>query len=305
MAQSELFKRYIWLVELIYRIDGITRDEINRQWSLSNLNNRHENEIPERTFHRHKIAINDLLDIEIVCDKRANNAYHIANRDELSSNGIKEWLLSTFALNSLVAQSRDLKDRILLEPAPAGQQYLTIITEAMRDNKVIDIAYQNYKMSCPKSHEVEPFCLKIYKQRWYLLGRRTDNGAMRIFALDRVKNVEITDRSFDMPSSFDANSYFNDSVGILVDENSWTQCVTIAVRNGKQNYLRSLPLHHTQKEVEDAGWMSKFELYVQPNQDLIQELLRMGPDVSVIRPKWFRAEMKKIADAMSFNYSEE
>ncbi len=284
MSQKELFNRYIWLVDLLHRKDGITRDEINRQWSHSALNNDKESEIPERTFHRHKEAIKELFDIDIVCDRHGNKTYHIANRDELKQDGIKEWFLNTVAINNIMAESQDLKDRILLESIPSGQQFLTPIIEAMRDGNVISISYQSFHMDTPKPHEVEPYCLKIYKQRWYLLGRRVEINAMRTFALDRIKSIDTVGKTFIMPESFDAKKYFEDSIGIIVDDNCKAQTVIIKAHNGQQDYLRSLSLHSTQTEIETGADEAKFSLFVQPNYDLVQELLRYGDDLSVIRP---------------------
>lgn len=305
MAQTELFKRYIWLVDLIYRNDGITRDEINRCWSHSVLNNDKESEIPERTFHRHKDAIKELFDIDIICDRHGNRSYHIANRDGFKQEGLKEWLLNTFAINNIITECQDLKERILLESIPSGQQFLTPIIEAMRDNRVIKIDYQSFHMDSPKPHEIEPYCLKIYKQRWYLIGCRAEINAIRTFALDRVKEIDILDKSFEMPSSFDATKYFEDTIGIIVEDNCPAQTVTIHAFNGQQDYLRSLPLHPSQIEVETGADEAKFKIFVQPNYDLIQELLRYGSDVTVLQPKWFREKFRKIANKMSYNYSEE
>lgn len=305
MAQTELFKRYIWLVDLIYRNDGITRDEINRQWSHSSLNNNKESEIPERTFHRHKEAIKELFDLEIVCNRHGDRSYHINNRNNIKEDGVKEWLLNTFAVNNIISDSQDLKGRIVLEPIPSGQQYLTPILEAMRENKVISISYQSFHMDNPAPHEIEPYCLKIYKQRWYLIGRRTDTDSMRTFSLDRIKGIDITEKIFNLPNDFNAEEYFKDSIGIIVDDKCPAQTIELLVSNGQQDYFRSLPIHKSQKETIRGDGSSHFSLFVQPNYDLIQELLRYGEDVEVLRPKWFREDFHKIARKMNHNYQDE
>lgn len=305
MKQSELFRRYIWLVDLIYRNDGITRDEINRCWSQSRLNDNKENEIPERTFHRHKVAIKDLFNIDIVCDRHGEKTYRIADRESLKQDGAMESLLNTFAVNNLLSECKDLKHRILFEAAPTGQQYLTPIIEAMRDGRVLNISYQSFRMDAPAPHEVEPYCLKIYRQRWYLLGRRPDRDVMRIFSLDRIKSIKLTGKTFSLPDSFDAEKYFENSVGITVEDNCPPQTITICAVNGQQDYIRSLPLHPTQQEYETGPDCAKFSILAQPNYDLIQELLRYGEDVSVLSPKWFRDKFREITNKMCNNYSEE
>lgn len=305
MAQSELFKRYIWLVDLIYRNDGITRDEINRCWCRSCLNTDGEDEIPERTFHRHKIAIRELFDVDIVCDRHGEKTYHIANRETLRQDGARDWLLNTFAVNNILSECTDLKHRILFEPMPSGQHYLAPVIEAMRDGKVIILSYQSYRMDAPGPHEIEPYCLKIYKQRWYLLGRRTDRDVMRIFALDRVKGIEFTDNTFVLPDSFDAEEYFKDTIGIIVEDHCRPQRITIHAVNGQQNYIRSLPIHHTQQEDETEINGAKFSIFAQPNNDLIHELLKYGEDVTVLSPEWLKEKIRRIVNKMSYNYNKE
>lgn len=302
--QSVLFRRYIWLVDLIYWNDGITRDEINRCWAVSRLNDGKEPELPERTFHRHRKAIEVLFDIEIVCDRHGEKTYHIGNRDALKQNGAMEWLLNSFAINDILSECKDLRHRILFEPIPAGQEYIGSIVEAMRDGEVLNISYQSFRMDAPAPHEVEPYCLKIYRQRWYLLGRRPDRDVMRLFALDRIKCIERTGRRFLLPDSFDAGKFFENTVGITVEDNCPPQTVRICAANGQQDYIRSLPLHPSQQEYETGPDSAKFSIFAQPNHDLIQELLRYGGDVTVLSPDWFRDEFRRIAGKMCHNYND-
>lgn len=305
MAKLELFKRYLWLFEQIYNNDGISRDEINRRWSRANLNHNKENEIPERTFHHHKAAIKDLFGVDIVCNRHGEKTYHITDRELLSKNGGVEWLLDTFHTSNILSECKDLKHRILFESTPSGKHHLTTIIEAMRDNKVICLSYQSYKMDKPVPHEVEPYCLKIYKQRWYLLGRRPDRNVMRTFALDRVRGIDVLDKTFLLPDSFDAEKYFENTIGITVDEKCLPQTIKFRAVNGQQNYIRSLPVHPTQEEYETDCNGGKFSIFAQPNNDLIKELLRYGADVTVLSPKWFRDKLRQISNKMSHNYSEE
>lgn len=108
-----------------------------------------------------------------------------------------------------------------------------------------------------------------------------------------------------MPDSFDAEKYFRDTIGIVVEDNCPPQTITISAANGKQYYIRSLPLHPTQREYESGSDSAEFSIFAQPNYDLIQELLRYGEDVTVLSPKWFRDKFRHIANKMSNNYSED
>ena len=303
MVKTDLFKRYLWLVELIYRNDGITREEINRQWSRSHLNGGHECELPERTFHRHKLAIKDLFEIEIVCDRHGEKTYHILNRDEIDNDEMKTCLLNNFAFNSLLLENRDLKHRIVFESNPSGNKFLTTIMEVMRDNAVISLNYQSFHMTDAARHVMEPYCLKIYKQRWYVIGRRVETNTMRTFALDRIKNIERTGDKFKIPEKFDAEAYFADYMGITVNENIRKETIQFLARNGQQHYIRSLPFHQSQREISQDENQSIFEIEVRPTQDLFNEFLRFGKDLIILAPTWIADKMRSICSAMKTNYN--
>lgn len=304
MAHSELFARYIWLADLIYRHDGITRKEINRRWSQCADNYDHEEELTERSFHRHKQAIQDLFGITIACRRGVENTYHILNREAIHDDEIKMWLLNSFAVKSSLTQGRQLRHRILLEPVPSGTQFLTPIIEAMRDNAVIVLDYKSYNMEDTMAHTVEPYCLKIYRQRWYVVGRRVEHGMMRTFALDRIRAMRKTSEHFEMPADFDAEAYFANSIGIMVQEKEPVKRVILRARNGMENYLRSLPLHHSQCEIETGDSFAIFELYLKQSDDLVRELLSCGPDVEVLAPRALRNKMRQLCEKMNNNYSE-
>ena len=190
----------------------------------------------------------------------------------------------------------------MFEPNPSGQRFLTTIMEAMRDNVIISLNYRSFHMLKSEPHEIEPYCLKIYKQRWYVIGRRTDTDLMRTFALDRVSGIERTSKKFDMPEKFDAETYFADFVGITVDENIPKETVRFLVRNGQQNYLRSLPLHSSQREISTSEKEAIFEIKVRPTTDLFQEFLRFGKDLKILAPTWIANNMRSISSSMKDNY---
>lgn len=293
---NNLFNRYIWLVDTIYRSDKITFDEINRKWLRNDLSG--GKKIPLRTFHNHRIAIEEMFDINIECDK-STYEYFIDNAEDMQRGGVRTWLLNTFAVNNLINESHKLKSRIQFENIPSGQKHLTTIIEAMRDGSKLRVSYQSFWMEKPAEFEVEPYFVKVFKQRWYLVGK---SDKLRIYALDRLQRCEVSNESFKLPANFDAEAYFQDCYGIInVDEIS-VQDVTIRVAAYQGNYLRALPLHHSQTETETNETYTAFRFYLKPTFDFRQELLSMGDDVEVLQPEWFRLEVKHIAELMAEKY---
>lgn len=158
MAKN-LFNKYIWLINTIYRAGKITFEEINARWLRNDMSCGEE--ISLRTFHNHRRAIEEMFDINIECNRRDGYNYYIENVEDIEKNSVKNWLLNSFAINNLINESHRLKRRILFEDIPSGKQYLNSIIDAMQDNRSIEITYQSYWKDEPNSFIIEPYCLKV------------------------------------------------------------------------------------------------------------------------------------------------
>ncbi|MDH8702494.1 hypothetical protein M2138_001860 [Dysgonomonadaceae bacterium PH5-43] len=294
---SNLFNRYVWLVDIIYRREKITFEEINEYWQRSLLNTDGE-DLPLRTFHNHRQAIEQMFDINIECDKRNGYKYYIDNADDMERGGVRNWLLNTFAINNLINESHKLKHRILFEKIPSGQIYLTPIIEAMRDSLSLEITYQSFWRDTANSYEIYPYCIKVFKQRWYLIGYSPYKDDILIYALDRIKHIHISDNKFKLPKEFDGEDFFNDCFGIVAGDGHKTENVLIKVYKIQDSYIKALPLHHSQKEVESTSEYTIFSYFIKPSFDFRQELLSHGSDIEVLEPKWFRDEIAEIISNM-------
>jgi hypothetical protein len=204
---SGLFNRYVWLVDTIYRRRQLSFEEISNLWSRSTLNETGE-DLPLRTFHNHRQAIEEMFDIIIDCDKRNGYTYFIENRDDMKKGGVRSWLLNTFAVNNLINESHKLKHRILFEEVPSGQHYLTPIIEAMRDELMLEITYQSFWRDEPATFEIEPYCIKIFKQRWYVVAKNLYYDPIRIYSLDRIQNLQKKKKTFVFPEKFCPETFF-------------------------------------------------------------------------------------------------
>ena len=290
---KDLFNRYIWLVDTIYRADGITFEEINEKWLRNSMSEGLD--LPLKTFHNHRKAIEDMFDINIVCDKRGGYKYYIENADDMEKGGVRTWLLNTFAVNNLINESHHLKRRIVFEQIPSGQNFLTPVIEAMRDGMSIEIKYKSFWRQDEYTTEVEPYFVKVFKQRWYLIARNKIKDAIRIYALDRIHALTQTGNAFVMPKDFNPEEYFYNSFGIISQDNCPPEIVELKVYGTQKEYFRTLPLHHSQEEVENADGYSIFRYYLSPTYDFIQEILSHGCEVEVLSPQHLRDEVRSHA----------
>ncbi|MBR6068472.1 MAG: WYL domain-containing protein [Bacteroidales bacterium] len=297
MTPTYLFNRYLWLVELFSNGRKLSKREIDSLWTNSVFNDDGKGTIPRRTFIRMKDNILSLFDIQIVYDRKEKK-YHIEN-DISGCNKNTQFLRSAFAVNQLVSENRDLADRILLEDTPAGSNiFLPEITTAMRENRRLSITYQNYEMQTAREFEIEPYALRYFGRRWYVLAHTDFHNSLRLYALDRMKDVKISDKLFKLPEDFSADDYFSRYFGVIVTDGK-AENIQLKTTDTRAKYLRSLPLHRSQKEIAS----NLFELHLVLTDDFINAVRAMGTEVEVLGPKWLRKRLLQEAKDMVKKYS--
>lgn len=292
--------RYIWLTDTIFRAGRISFKEIQRRWGASSLSSGEV--LPLRTFHRHRKAIEEVFAISIECDK-STNEYYIEDTDDLTKGSLRSWLLNTLSVNNLLSDRQKLKGRILFEYIPSGQAYLATIIEAMNEGVVLELSYQSFWATGPKSYSLEPYSIRIFKQRWYVIGRNCSLDKVRIFALDRFSELIKTNKTFQYPVDFDSEAYFHDCYGITNDDATKAEHVIIKVSDKQYRYLMALPLHHSQTLVERGEGYATLSYFVKPSFDFKQELLSYGAAVEVVKPAWLRKEFAETVAELSVRYS--
>ena len=292
MAQS-LLSKYVWIIDTIYKADKISFKELNRRWLDSEISEGVE--IAKRTFNYWKDDIQDIFGLFIENEGKGKYRYYIMNKEDISKNGLRSWLYNTFCVSNALAESQSVKDRILLEYLPSGQEYLQEIIEAMKSNRILNITYHSYWKDKENNFDVEPFCVKLFRQRWYLVARSTytyyHKQGPRIYSLDRITFLKKKAETFEMPKNWSAKEFFDGCFGIIADNSIPKEHVKLRVSAGQANYLRDLKLHESQEETVRNEEYSIFTYYLRPTFDFQQELLWNGEDVEVIAPVWLRKEM--------------
>ena len=288
MTVPVLFREYIWLVNTIYKARKISLSEINEKWIETDYSGGVE--FSRTTFHRHKIAIEDMFGIYIECDRKNGFKYYIGNEYVLQENSVQNWMLSTLSVSSLLAESMSLNERILLENVPSGGEKLKMVIKAMKESKKISITYRRYGGHATRTFDLEPYCIKLFGQRWYMLGRFADRG-FATFSLDRMLEIQMSDENFKFDKDFDAASYFSECFGVMLDENSKPERVKIRAYGYEPYYLRDLPLHHSQREIKSTEEYCDFELRLKITSDFKAKLLSRGEWIEILEPKTLAEEI--------------
>lgn len=222
MARQQ-FRRYIWLIDTISSAAGITYEEISRKWERSSLNEDGDS-LPKRTFFDHLNAIRDEFDIDIQCDRR-DNTYRIGDDyDEYGS--VKRTLIDALVLNNAVREEPDLNNSIIFNDN-FHQESLPMLVRAIRERRAIDFKYvrdyssfrkmqenmgismEEWKPDNVRNYEFEPYGL-YFSTLWFAVGRIISDGKIHIYALHRIKDIEILDRRYTVPVDFDVKRYMSD-----------------------------------------------------------------------------------------------
>lgn len=303
---QSLISKYVWVIETIYHAGKISFKQLNEKWLDDEISRGVE--IPKRTFDNWRYVIWDMFGIDIVNENRGEYRYYIENVDDISKNGLRSWLFNTFCVSNALANSQSIKDRIILEYVPSGQQYLQTIIDAMKENRVLNMTYHSYWKDEEYSDHVQPYCVKLFRQRWYMVARSTypylyEQGP-RIYALDRIHYLQPTEESFNMPKDWTAENFFEGCFGIIADKTIKPQTVKLKVVAGQANYIRDLRMHESQEEIERNDEYSIFTFYLRPAFDFQQELLWNGEDMEVLEPLWLRKEMAGKIKRMWNKYKE-
>jgi len=287
---TELIDKYVWLIQTFIDAGdrGLTLDEIVSKWGR-----RYDALYSRRSFNNHREAIAEIFGIEIECN-RSNNRYFIRyGQDAIDQQSSIGWLINTFTVNNLLSLGRErLSGRVSLENIPSGQLHLSGVIGAMQERRTVELIYKKYGRSEGEMFHVDPYAIKEYQRRWYLLGYCHQRGAQRVYALDRISSLSITGWKFEMPENYDIDEIYSQTIGIYHDPSVEPEMVYLKVTEHEANYLRDLPLHHSQVELgpEGEGYV-KFRLHVVPNQDLIMELRRLGSEVEVLAPASLKRAM--------------
>lgn len=300
MKIAEIFKKYIWITETLYRTGGLTFQELNERWIKTDMSEGLP--MSRTTFIRHKEDIENMFGICIECQRKGGYFYYIKNNDFKRNNHLQEWMLDSLSISSMLMESTSLQDRIILENIPMGKQYLQPIINAMKQSHKMLMTYHKFRQHDSYTITIEPYAIKVFKQRWYLLAKSPKRDTPSIYALDRIERLEETEETFLFPDDFDTEAFFRDCYGILSGTDVKPQHIVIRTFAPYMDYLRTLPLHHSQKELESTDQYVDFEFYLKPTFDFRQELLAQGYDVEVLRPASFRKEMKEVLEKMLSRY---
>ncbi len=280
----DLISRYVWIVDTLTRYERLTRKQLNRLWMRSPLSNGEP--LPERTFYHYRRAIEENFQIDIACDSQGR--YYIDRDNSRQSRAFTNWMLDSYAVSNAIKGSDAPMDRVEIEDVPSAREFLPVVLDAIRNSHKIEFTYAGFNRSrAERGIRYEPYFLKRYKQRWYMIGLKEKGGDIRTYALDRVKEVKTLDEPFVKPADLELNDLFGNIVGVTSSKAD-VRTVRLQATPTQAKYFRALPLHPSQDEALHDDY-SVFTYRLKLNYELAHEILSLGDAVKVLDPPELKA----------------
>ena len=300
MTVPSLFKEYIWLVNTIKRARRISFAEIQEKWLDTEMSGGVE--FARSTFNRHKDAIQDIFGINIDCDRKGGYKYYIANEKVLREDTVQNWIVSTMSVNDVISDSKALHDRIVLQQIPCDE-YLETFINAMKRKVRVEVKYRRYESDNVTEVDFEPYCLKLFNQRLYVLAHfhrdatpeKEERDYYGVYSFDRMQEVSLTNVKFEVRDDFDAQDYFSECFGVFASESTPAERIVLRAYNKQRYYLNDLPLHHSQKVIGRGENYTDFEYYIRPTIDFCGHILSLANQLKVICPQSLADRIRQMA----------
>ena len=259
-------------------------------------------EFARSTFNRHKDAIQDIFGINIDCDRKGGYKYYIANEKVLREDTVQNWIVSTMSVNDVISDSKALHDRIVLQQIPCDE-YLETFINAMKRKVRVEVKYRRYESDNVTEVDFEPYCLKLFNQRWYVLAHfhrdatpeKEERDYYGVYSFDRMQEVSLTNVKFEVRDDFDAQDYFSECFGVFASESTPAERIVLRAYNKQRYYLNDLPLHHSQKVIGRGENYTDFEYYIRPTIDFCGHILSLADQLKVICPQSLADKIKQMA----------
>ncbi len=166
-----------------------------------------------------------------------------------------------------------------------GMEHFSLLYNATQKQIPLKITYQDFKSEHPYTFILHPYYLKQYNSRWFLFGlnEEADKSDWNV-AIDRIVNLETSNKKFIPNKSIDWQDYFSDMIGVTKHIDSKPEEIVLHFYGITGKYMENKPLHETQKHKWIDEETLELKIKVIPNYELERLILSYGENVKVIKP---------------------
>ncbi len=245
----------------------------------------------KRTLQRDLKEIRSLFGIDTEYSK-TNKGYFIVQTETENMNFQR--MMEAFDIFNSLNIAQDLQPFIHLEKRkPQGTDNLYGLLHAIKNKFQIKFTYHKFWEEEPSQRFVQPYALKEFKNRWYVLAKDNKDGNIKSFALDRLSHLEITNLVYQYPADYNIEEVYRYCFGIISPNGEEPQDIILSFEEFQGKYIKTLPLHHTQQVLVDNNDELRIKLKLCITHDLLMELLSFGDKMIVVEPRSLVLEIQK------------
>ncbi len=285
MAVHQTIKRYARIISILRR-RPMSYDEIQREIALDHSSIEEDLLTSQRTFQRDIKNIATIYDIEIGSDKSTNKYFIKDDVEEIHSRRLRE---NSEIVNAIRLSKGFGESLIFEERRSLGTEHMAGLIHAIQNRLSVKFEYHKYWDESISNRTVNPVALKEARNRWYLIAQ--DGDKVKNFALDRIKNLVITEFRF-APIEYNVHQKFENSFGIINGTHEEAEKVVLSFTPQEGRYVESLPLHHGQELVLKNEEEIRFSYFIRPTYDFRMELLSYGDQVRIMKPESLKKTIK-------------
>ena len=296
-------KKCLYLINLLERKGAMTLKEINECYQYSSIYEG-DNILP-RTFLRYK----DFIEVNFPCYIEYNartGKYELHRHKALygEDDSLFDYLLSAYHIEGMTELALKHREKIVLTDAPTGVENVQIILEAIDKKRGIECDYYSFNKKSIKQQKLIPYFLRTWENRWYLVAEPDNHHhGQSVFALERMDNIRLTEEKMLPSKNITAEEYFEGSFGVNHSDDQKPDRILIKVYSTQVEYIKALPLHESQKEIEATDEWSIFEYRLVPCYNFYQQLLWHREKLEVLEPQNVRDEIKNSIKKMLEHYT--
>jgi len=281
MSKREYISRYLLIINFLKKRQA-TWEQIAFHLETQSEIEGYNYLISQRTFQRDISEIRSIYQIDIQNNK-STGLYFIADEEEVSNN---MHLLDSFNLFNALNLTNNYSNYIQFENRISkGTEHIYGLLHAIKNKFTIDLEYKKFYSTTSELIKVNPYLIKQFKGRWYLLCLKQEINEVRTYALDRIIAFEIKKKHFSIPAGFNIKEYFKSCFGIITPDWLKPEKISFSFNLTQAQYIKTYPLHESQKEIKTLKDRIYFEITVYITHDLIMELLSYGDDIHISSPK--------------------
>ena len=298
MSKLIYFKRYLYIIDRLRSHNCNFKDlqkHIIRKLENEDIDTNFEYSV--RTFESDK---KDILDIfGIVIDYNRKDRTYSIDEEEIEDQSVTR-IMDAFSIHHALQEGNKLSPSVFLEKRKSsGTENIHGIIHAIQNLYITKFTHQKHWDDFSTNREVYPIAIKESHQRWYLIALDKKDDKVKTFGLDRISNLIVSDTKF-KPFKYNVEKEFQYAFG--VETYSPAEKVVLEFVNKQGNYIKTFPLHESQKIITENDGTLLIEIYIHTTNDIVMELLKYGADVKVVSPARLQKEIKNRISQMTNLY---